>query len=99
RVVEVQVVLREVGEQLHRVADARDTAELERVRGDLHGDGRVAGVEHSPGGRSPPAWCAPRPPPPCPPRALPCPAGPSGARPPRAGGGRGRPWWSCRSCR
>ena len=51
RAVEVEMVLGEVREQLHREPDARDAAELDRVRGHLHGDGRVAGVEHAREGR------------------------------------------------
>ena len=51
RLVEVEVVLGEVGEHLAREADASGAAELERVRRDLHGHCRVAGVEHAPEGR------------------------------------------------
>jgi hypothetical protein len=48
--VEVEMVLGQVGEDAAGEADPGDAAELERVRGDLHGRRAVAGVEHSPEG-------------------------------------------------
>ena len=48
--VEVEVVLREVGEERRREVRAVDAMERKRMRGDLHRAGPIAAVEHRPEG-------------------------------------------------